>query len=269
MSTAANGPPTVPDVAGSPGQPTPARPGEADRLGRARRLLILGGLVAGLAAFGIGEATYNIIPARPMKQPFMGKTVSAVTPVTQLVADLQNASLAFAILGACLGATMGLVGGLARRSIPATATAALLGLCLGAAMAGGVSLATLRWFDDARFAHPTSDIGLSFLMHAMIWGLCGASAGVAFAIGLGGGWRRIAAAKLAGLAGAVAGSVAFDLIGGILFPLDGTGDPVSTTWASRLTARLLVALGVGVAISLSLGGPRSAPVDRGHEPSNP
>ena len=147
----------------------------------------------------------------------------------------------------------------------ATASAGLLGLLLGAGLGAGVSLATLSAFAKAQFTFSEYDIFLSMAMHGLIWGLCGAEAGLAFAVGLGGGRRRLALAPAAGLVGAVLGAIAFELAGAGLFPLASTGDPVSTTWASRLTARLLVALATAAAVILILpaahpvGEPRRVP----------
>jgi hypothetical protein len=224
---------------------------------RARWLVALGGLVAGLAAFGIGEATYKRIPARQVMLNTMGTIAPAITSETQSEADVRNAALAFAVLGACLGGCLGLAGGLARRSGLATAAAGLLGLLLGAGLAVGVSLGSLKAFAEARMTYSEYDLPLSMLMHGLIWGLSGAAAGLAFAVGRG-GWRRLAPATAAGFAGAVLGAIASDLIGAFAFPMADTGDPVSTTWASRLVARLLVALATAAGVILILPSPRSA-----------
>ncbi len=54
-----------------PGAP-PADPSEARDWLRSRWLAALAGLLSGLAAFGIGEATYNCIPAKNVVQNTMG-----------------------------------------------------------------------------------------------------------------------------------------------------------------------------------------------------
>ena len=229
-------------------------------------LVALAGLAAGLAAFGFGEATYNIIPARRIMLNTMGTILPAVTPEHQMAAAVRNAALAFAVLGGCLGGCLGVAGGLSRRSSRATAAAGLLGLLLAAGLAGGVSLGTLKAFAVARVMHSDYDMPLSMAMHGLIWGLSGAAAGLAFAVGLGG--RRLLAIGLAltaGFIGAVLGAIAFDLVGAGLFSLAETGEPISATWASRLAARLLVALATAAGVILILpaahpgGEPRRGP----------
>ncbi len=251
-----------------PGPVVGTTDGTADRLNRARWLVALAGLVAGLAAFGIGEATYKIIPARRIMLNTMGTIAPAVTAEHQTAADVRNAALAFAVLGGCLGGCLGLAGGLARRSGGAAAAAGLLGLLLAAGLAGGVSLGTLKTFGDARVIYSDYDMPLSMAMHGLIWGLSGAAAGLAFGVGMG-RRRLLATAPAAGFAGAVLGAIAFDLIGAGLFPMADTGDPVSITWASRLTARLLVALATAAVIILVLPAGQRSPSSTRVEPATP
>ena len=93
-------------------------------------------------------------------------------------------------------------------------------------------------------------------MHGVIWGPLGAAAGLAVAIGLGEP-RLIGRAMVAGLAGAVLGAVAFDVVGAFAFPLAKTDSPISRTWASRLLARLLVTIGTAATLALLLPAPRN------------
>jgi hypothetical protein len=251
-----------------PGSVVGTPEGIADRLNRAQWLVAVAGLVAGLTAFGIGEATYRIIPARRIMLNTMGTIAPAITAEHQTAADIRNAALAFAVLGGCLGGCLGVAGGLARRSFGASVAAGLLGLLLAAGLAGGVSLGTLKAVADARVMHADYDMPLSMTMHGLIWGLSGAAAGLAFAVGLG-GRRLLATAPAAGFAGAVLGAIAFDLIGACLFPLAETGDPVSITWASRLTARLLVALATAAGIILVLPTGQGSPASTRVESSTP
>jgi hypothetical protein len=62
-----------------------------------------------------------------------------------------------------------------------------------------------------------------------------------------------------GLAGAVIGTIAYEAIGPALAPLAGTGDPISTTWPTRLLARLLVPVGTAMAIALTGRPARPSP----------
>jgi len=76
---------------------------------------------------------------------------------------------------------------------------------------------------------------------------CLGRGGLAFAIGL--GERRLPGrALLAGLAGAVLGTIAFDVVRALAFPLAKTDALFSLTWPTRL----LVSLGTAAALALSL-----------------
>ncbi len=86
-------------------------------------------------------------------------------------------------------------------------------------------------------------------MHAGIWGTLGAIGGLAFAIGLGSTHRlRLV---LLGLTGACLATAIYEVLGAVLDADALTTDPISKTWFTRMTARMLVALGTAAAISLS------------------
>jgi len=229
------------------------------RVSRGRKLAALGGILAGLASFGAGEALDKIIPAalvaqtaQSSNQPVMGPT-----PETEKVAAVKNAALAFGALGLCLGGFLGIAGGLARRSTFAAVTGGLLGASLAAIVGAGVSLALLPRFLAAQTRFPQNELIISVSMHGLIWGLVGASAGLAFAGGL--GERRVVGGALAGgLVGAVLGAVAFDMIGAAFFEAADTLMPISETWPTRLMARLLVTIGTATALVFFLLEPRDA-----------
>lgn len=245
---------------GQQGESASGRGASEERLGRTRGLLAVGGFLAGLLAFGVGEAVYDLIPAKSVTQHALGLTKVSPTLATETVAATRNGALAFGVLGLFLGGCLGLAGGLARRSSVAVAAGGL-GSVLGFAAGVGASLALLPFCIASRFRYPENDLLISFLMHGAIWGLLGAVAGLAFAIGLGERnlWVR---ALTAGLAGALVGAVAFDLIGAVAFQGAKTDDPISRTWVTRLMARLLVTVATAAAVSLVL------PVRSG-EPSGP
>jgi hypothetical protein len=218
-------------------------------------MAVIGGIVAGLAAFGIGETSPELIPAEPVQYNFMGQmkwTVSKETPGVQL----RIAALTFGLLGTSLGVTLGIAGGLARRAGSAMATtgAGLLGAVLGIAIGGGISLAVIPPLLEVYFSHKDLEVIIGLLTHIVIWGPLGAAAGLAFAVGLG---ERplIGRALVAGLLGAVIGTLAFDLVGALAFPLAKTDALLSLTWPTRLLARLLVSLGTGSALAFSLSRP--------------
>jgi hypothetical protein len=242
--------------------PTPDLPPVQDkadvRLNRARWLLVLAGLASGLLAFAVGEAIFDLIPAKKVEVPTMGQIVIAATVETSNVAAVRNGALTFGLLGICLGGCLGIAGGQARRSTSAAVIGGLVGSILGLCLAVGSSFALLPFFLKTLPNQPDYEVILSMIMHALIWGLTGAAAGVAFAVGFGEP-RLIGRALAAGFAGAILGAIVFELIGAATFPLANTGQPISSTWQTRLLARLLVAGGTVACVILHL--PRSR---RGH-----
>ena len=126
-------------------------------------------------------------------------------------------------------------------------------MLLASAAAALLSFGLLPFIFDIQPNHPEYELILSMIMHASIWGLTGAVSGLAFGVGFG-DRRLILRGLAAGFAGAVLGSVVFDLIGAVVFPLAGTGEPISTTWPSRLLARLTVTLGIAALVIAALGG---------------
>jgi hypothetical protein len=248
---------------GQHGESASSRGASAERLGQTRGLLAVGGLLAGMLAFGAGEAVYELIPATSVTQHALGLTRVTPTVATETLAAVRNSALAFGMLGLFMGGCLGLAGGLARRSSFAVAAGGV-GSVLGFAAGAGASLALLPFCISSRFRYPDNDLVISFLMHGAIWGLVGALAGLAFAVGLGDRslWVR---ALTAGFAGALLGAIAFDLIGVVAFPGARTDDPISRTWVTRLMARLLVTVATAAAVSLVLplrsgepSGPRRA-----------
>jgi hypothetical protein len=265
-----NGPEAVPErPAAGAAAGAGVTPEEApERLRRATGCAAAAGLFAGLLAFGAGEAAYQRIPAEAVTFNTMGTMVTATTAATVAVAEVRNAAVAFGLLGLGLGLCLGIAGGLARRSATAAVQAGLLGAILGAALGAGASLALLPRLTRMRTALVDYELILAMIAHGSIWGLTGALAGLAFAVGL--GERRLwGRALVGGCAGAVLAAVAFDLIGAALFPLADTGAPISTTWPTRLLARLLVGVGTAGLIVLLQPSPRLASAARRPEIAPP
>jgi hypothetical protein len=254
--------PATPDGASSSSK------GHADPLRRARGWLALGGLLAGVAAFGAGEAVYDRIPAELVKVTTMGQTVLAPTADTTAVAEVRNAALTFGLLGVCLGAFLGAAGGLARRSASATVGASVLGAIVGLATGALSSFGIVPFFLATQPYHPEYEMVLSVSMHAAIWGLTAAVAGLAFAVGLG-ERRLVLRAIAAAFGGAVLGAVVFELVGAATFPLASTDQPISKTWPSRLLARILVAVMSVAVVILFLSGPSPVAGQRSDEVSPP
>jgi hypothetical protein len=255
--------------AGTVGAPEPSagraalREESASRAGRAQMLVMLGSVLAGLSAFGVGEAVYDIVPAKRVQQQSEKSDRPVMRPSveTQHIAAAQNASLAFGAFGLFLGAFLGAAGGLARRSASAALTGGVVGAVLGTILGAGVTRALVASLITMARDGADKELRNALLMHGLIWGLLGASAGLAFAMGLG-DRRHIGRAVAGGFLGALLGAVAYEIIGALVFVYANTHHVLSETWATRLLAYLLVALGTGAAQVLMLFEPRSAVAKR-------
>ncbi len=87
------------------------------------------------------------------------------------------------------------------------------------------------------------------LLHLGLWLPIGAAAGMALAIGLGEP-RRIPAAVLGGLVGVAGATLAFEILGSVVYPLAETAGPIAKEWQPRLLAPLLVSLGAALGSSV-------------------
>jgi hypothetical protein len=209
------------------------------------------GLLAGLIAFGLGEMVYGLFKPALVVQTVGGAAMIRPTTGTQAVSNARNAATTFGLLGGVLGLLLGLAGGLEGRSIGAAVKAGGVGLVLGAAVGAALPLVVVVPYKRALVDRTTDDLLLSLGLHATLWGPLGAIAGLAFGIGRD---RRGQALGLmaGGLVGAILGTLLYDAIGGAVTPLAGTGDTISTTWPTRLLARILVATGAAAGIALTI-----------------
>jgi hypothetical protein len=239
-----------------PISPMIVRKGSMERHVRARGLVILGGLLAGLAAYYVGESIYQVIPPKLVLQyvPLFRRQMWLPTLETARVATVRNSALTFGVLGVCLGGTLGVAGGLARRPASRAGRGGGLGALLGLVLGAGLPFALLPTSFIARARHADHDILISLLAHGLVWAPLGAAAGLAFAVGL--GQCRLGQALVAGLMGAFLGAAAFELIGAAFFTLANTQEPISDTPSTRMMARLLVTLGTAMSVALVLPGLR-------------
>ena len=203
-------------------------------------LALAAGLLAGVIAWAVGEATLVPEAAYENKKEHVH--------VAHSVAGIRNGIISFGALGAATGLALGLAGGLIGRSALRAIAAGATGLLLG----GGVGVALSQLILPIYYNHSTSgELTYSLMVHGGIWTAVGAVAGLAFGIGLG-GWRAALGAMLGGACAALLAAVIYEFAGGILFPLALTDRPISQTWQSRLLARLLVAglTAVGAVLSM-------------------
>jgi hypothetical protein len=185
-----------------------------------------------------------------------------ITPEDRAVADTRNAAISFAVLGGLLGAGLGAAGGLSRKSGRAGAMAASLGLVLGAALSAGTAMLALplyfafqmRLSDEA-----LQNLYLPLFIHITLWAPAGAVGGWAFARGLAPRGATLAII-LGGFFGAVVGTLVYEFLAALAFPMGGTHWVISEPIGARLFARVAVATFaaagavLGLAVKLSQGG---------------
>jgi hypothetical protein len=221
--------------------------------GRLWVLALLAGLLAGLGAWLVGESGFvRFQPGAERVAVMGGGQMIGTSPRTRALAALQGAAASSGVFGGLLGLALGLAAGRARRPARWTWPAASVGLVLGAT-AGAVPPWIVIPLAGRSEDLSGADLGRSMLVHAALWVALGASAGLALGLGLGGRARAVNG-LLGGALGALVGIGAYDFIGALAFPLAGTGLPIPATPATRLMARLLVALGTSAgAAALLLG----------------
>ena len=87
-----------------------------------------------------------------------------------------------------------------------------------------------------------NDLTFPLIVHGGTWAGIGTVAGLALAIGLGGGWVKTLRLIVGCAMAAPLAAIIYDLVGATAFPLAMTDRPVSMTWQTRLFARLIVAV---------------------------
>jgi outer membrane lipoprotein SlyB len=217
-------------------------------------LALTAGLIAGFASWLIGEAFHGRFAppdARTGRRLTSDQLMSRRTSTD--AAQVLEATVAFGSLGAVLGLALGLAGGCAGGSARAAVIAAIAGSILGATV-GAIMPRLLLPIYFRLHDRDRDDLLLSILIQSGNWSVIGAAAGAAFGIGLG-DRSRVLRAVLGGLLGAIAGVLVYEVVGGVAFPLDGTADPLSATWGTRLFARLAVTIFASAGAAIGGIGP--------------
>ena len=231
-------------------RPPPEALASAGGQGRLVGMALVAGLLAGVAAWLVGETILEAY--RTILSPKIKREADAGVALQVMRARLMSASGTFTALGAIVGLGLGLSGGLARRSASAGAKAALVGCVVGSIAGASVSLLVLPNFFK-RYDPQSQDLVLPLLTLGAICSSVGAAGGLAFGIGLGGRDRWMKS-LVGGLIGAALATVAYELVGAVAFPTSRTELPVSQAYATRAMLHVLVAAfaGVGSALALDL-----------------
>jgi hypothetical protein len=218
-------------------------------------LTLAAALLAGTAGWLIGEAFYDYYQPseEAASQSYDFRALNRETAV----AWGRNGAIAFGALGGLLGLALGLAGGASRRSLSGAVSGGLLGLILGGLVGSLPAFLIMPYAWNQRGEDPANlDMSTPLMIHAALWLGLGAVAGLAFGVGRAGGHRAtLVQVFLGGLVGAALGTLAYELIGGIGFPMSRTTDPISITMETRLLARLCVSgfTALGVLYALRAG----------------
>jgi hypothetical protein len=217
------------------------------------------GLAVGLAAVA---GAFHVEPGQQMVN-MMGVQYLSPTGETRTLAERREVAWSLGAFGLLLGAGLGMAGAWPSRSWRRALAAIAVGGLLGAAAGALMPRLVLPWYDRAEVTG-AGDLTRSLQMHLGLWGLIGTAAGLGFGIGRAEQPWRWALAVFGGAVGAVIGVILYDVLGATLFPLAGTGKPISDSWATRLMAFLLVALMTAAAtvvitdVEMPVGRPRKA-----------
>lgn len=243
-------PPSEPDpAANTAGTPLAMSPGSGVQVRDARSrgvrtwlIALTVGLVVGMIAWAIGEATFA--------EESKSAGPKGSNTILSLAADnIRVAVVTSGVFGAVVGLCAGLAGGVIRRSVLWSILAATIGLVLGGW--AGYDIATR--LVPAYYEHAVeNDLTHTLIVHGGIWAGSGAVAGLALAIGLGGGLGRMLRLVFLCAGAAVLAAFIFDFLGATIFPLAMTDRPVSQTWETRLLARLLLTMFVAIAAVLAM-----------------
>ena len=217
------------------------------------------GIVAGVVAGVCGEAAYGWFqpvleypPGFEKLSPFDKPDITSGLLRKELPGvEVKNTAVASGLLGAALGGALGLAGGLARRSVRSALIAGLVG-ALTAAIAGAVMSPVLTPI-FYRSVDPESGMELGILIHSGLWVPIGAVAGLAFGVGLK-GTGSILKALLGGLAGAILGTMVYELGNAFAFPSVRLDKPIPDDWHSRILGvfSMTICTALGAAIGLGV-----------------
>jgi hypothetical protein len=242
--------PVTSEAAPKPSGPSGGRP-------RPHWLTVLAvGIAAGLVAWLAGEMAHEafVLPAHLRMNSDL--SVSSLKAREQKVVNINNATLAFSLLGTVLGMSLGVAGGVGRRSLRAATMAGAVGLVAGGAAGLGMSRALVPLAE--RYPDLIGEnLLFAILIHGGVWAAIAAAAGLAFGLGAG-GWAMVPRAVAGGIVGAALGTALYDLFGALAFPLDSTSSPLSTTASTRLLARLAVAIPVALGAAWPVQDPRNS-----------
>ncbi len=258
--------PQVPENLVAPA--VPAAPVSTSPVSMARSLTgrlwvaaLLGAIVSGVGSWGIGELASPYLPLELEQSPGLsGPTpeMLAARARNELTRN-RNDTIQYGVIGALLGLSMGVAGGMVVRSTRLAALVGVMGLVVGGAIGAGATAGVLYW----RTIHPIrdpSDLVQSSMTMAGIWGPIGLLGGLALGLGLGrkGG---VLGPGLSGCVGALLAS-GFQPVASSIFQISKPSiNLFGATAGDRLVSVLLLTIFTALAATRSATAqPRTKPI---------
>ncbi len=247
-------------------QGSPTDPGQpVIEMGRLLLFALVAAAFAGVVSVIAGEAIMDHYRSDLNPNIQNNPTPESVRLLKE--ARLYSAVFTFTTLGGLLGLALGLAGGLARRSVAASAGTAILGFLLGVVGSACASLLLVSFFYK-NYDPVSSDLIFPLLTHTTIWSVMGALGGLAFGLGLGGS-RRWPASLIGGLTGGAAAAVIYELVGALFFASSKTDLPLSASSTTRGMAIFLVAGLSAIGAVLAVCQPAKRKAKSRWPPDNP
>lgn len=218
-------------------------------------ILIVFGILTGLAAWAVGERTRNYaeVPLEISSKAYQFSELNAAT----VRVDSINASLVHAGLSIPMALAMTIAGLLCARG-SRTPQARLVVALLAAVILGALpAFLAIPLHASAADQDPGSlDLTMPLLTHLLLWVPIGAAGGLAFGLARYDSPKQVPQTILAGALGAALGTTVYEFAGAVLLPTDKTVMPLAATAKARLWAMVCVAVGTGVGLAVSEGRKR-------------
>ena len=217
---------------------------------------ILGGMLGWIVGDEMAHRLPWTKPAQAAMENGEVRREARVLRDLHIEAETRTAVIGMGCLGGILGLMLGVGGGLSRRSNPRAALGGGIGLFLGAAVGAAVPWVLVPVFYSSLKQSP--NLAFPLIIHICMYSAVGSVAGLALGISLR-GWAGAMNGLVAGAMGAGMGSMVFNLVHTIAFPLEWDFSPMPGLCGSRLLAHLCVAfLSVICVAGVVAGDPESS-----------
>lgn len=215
-------------------------------------------LLAGILASAVGESVHGRFEAEFVPPPGFDKLGpyeqsdlrSRGLRAAMVQAGIQNAILAYGVLGGVLGLTLGVAGGRSRGFWRTGVVPGVLGGVLGTAL--GASGAVAAGWMFFRLALDDTGITPPLSAHLALLGMIGAGGGLALGLGHGGKGAAIRG-LLGGLFGGLAGAFVYEFTAANLDPLMRNEAPVPPDRIARVLLHVVGSAALAILAAVFLG----------------